>query len=121
EQQRRLEHRATSFEAVLAEAKQEAISSREHAEQLGQDLVTAEQTIAKTRQLLSLADLEVARMNQTLTERDVRMRYLESVIEHHADVIHRMESSYFWKSRKALARCKHAVLAPLNHRPRLAS
>ncbi len=121
QESKQVREQQAASETLLAEAKQEASSFRERTEQLEQDLAKTEQKLSQMRQSLSLADLEVARMNQTLAERDLRMRYLESVVEHHADVIHRMESSYFWKSRKALARCKHAVLAPLNHRPRLAS
>lgn len=128
DERRRLELQVATLEPLLADTKEALVQAEQHLactqQELActqQELAEREQDLVQSRQALALADLEVGRKNQTLAEYEVRMRYLENMVERQADAIQWMESSYFWKSRQVLARCKHAMLGPVNDRPRLAS
>jgi hypothetical protein len=56
--------------------------------------------------------LLLVRSNQVLADREARLCYLEGAAERLSETVRRMESSYFWKLRRMLANCKHALLKP---------
>ncbi len=116
DERRKVEQQLTAAGSALTAVDQILAQTRQSLAATEQTLTQREQELAQSRQSLVLAELEVDRTNQTLAERDSQVRYLEARVEQLAAAMHRMESSYFWKSRQFLAHCKHGVLKPLNRR-----
>ena len=66
-------------------------------------------------------EAELDRTSRLLVEREAQLRHMEGVAGQYLDTIRRMESSYFWKSRKLLAGCKHKMLKPIGRLARRAA
>ena len=80
--------------------------------QTQQSLAKSEEALGRLRRHRSEAELLLARSNQILADREARLCYLEGAAERLSDTVRRMESSYFWKLRRVLANCKHALSKP---------
>ena len=114
------------------EVKQARLQASAERERLQQELATLRPLLAKLEQRADFAERELEhskrrrreteaeldRTSRLLVECEAKLRHVEAVSHVQAEMIRRMESSYFWKSRQLLAGCKRSVLKPLS---RLAS
>jgi len=98
----------------MAAAQQQAAQARERLASVEQELATAN---ARRCEM----ETELGRARWLIAEREAQVRQLEAFAQHQAETIRRMEASYFWKSRKLLAGCKHKVLKPLGRIARRAA
>ena len=92
---------------------QELVAARQRATQAQDCLASAEQELVTANARRHEMQTELDRAHCLIAERESQLRQLEAFAQHQAETIRRMESSYFWKSRKLLAGCKRHVLKPL--------
>ena len=113
--------------AFWPEVKQARLQASDERKRLGQEVATLRPLLAKCEQRADFAERELEhskrrrreteaeldRTSRLLVESEAKVRHLQAVSDVRAEMIRRMESSYFWKSRQVLAGCKRSVLKPL--------
>ena len=106
-----------TFWHEVKKARQQASEERNR---LQQELATLRPLVAKCERELEHSkrrrretEAELDRTSRLLVESEAQVRHLQAVAHVQAEMIRRMESSYFWKSRQLLAGCKRSVLKPL--------